>query len=912
MYRSLYPEGHENLAGALSAMGDLSRTLSKARESDQYSREAAEMIRRLPQAKPDLRGTVFLNRGNALSTLGRFEEAREVLGEASAAYRVGPGTAPGEAFVANALAVMSIAEGRYEEADQALQEVVRVRIALFGEPDKRVAVVRNNLASVKRMRGALVEAEDLFAQAANTIRSIGNKDPDLIPVLGSLGGLRREKMDYEGAEAAFDEAMRVAEALPRPTRELAILLHNKGVLEHERGRLPQAKELFEKSLALKRNILPAGNTGILQDEYALALLLRDMGEEEKAEQKFKECLAGFEKGPNGMPREQSLTLNQLANLARAKGHFADAEKHLKKAISVSTASMGPRNPNLASLKKDLGTLLRLQGKAGEATLPYTEAVRLRGLGLSMNLLALSDEERRKASADFIAERGVYLTYAVANNAPELGAETLRIVKGFRLAAQREVAGRIRTNAGPEGEKLTQANVLLAQQIRAQQALPSRAGTVSKLREQLRSNERRLSQLAGYRDWAAEVTEETVRKKLGDRTAFLDIASYRKFDPAEKGNRFVQPTYSGFLYTGKGPVQAIDIGDAEPINDGVGRILKLLDLVWQNDKLLPAAGLEANRLRVVEESRKLSSLLLPAVLRALPAGIEHLIISPDSELAGLPWELLIDSEGRYLIERVRISYADSARTLVSPLSKTSEAPPVLFTDPRYNLSSQGSLAPGTRRAGSKRNPLRAGANLGRLYQGRIRQALQGLAPDTVVRSGLQATEANLAQTKEPRMLVVWTHGEFDSGNTDPAQRPRIQLAGTVQRMSPSRSHDGVLTAAEMSRLYLQGTRLAVIAGCQTGVGTPTPGEGIEGIRRALWVAGAQGQLVTSWGVADVHTAHWLEEFFTTLRNSRIPIAEAVRVVQLRFLQGEVKGLDPSQIHPVFWAPFTFAGDPGLAP
>lgn len=369
MYRSLYPEGHENLAGALSAMGDLSRTLSKARESDQYSREAAEMIRRLPQAKPDLRGTVFLNRGNALSTLGRFEEAREVLGEASAAYRVGPGTAPGEAFVANALAVMSIAEGRYEEADQALQEVVRVRIALFGEPDKRVAVVRNNLASVKRMRGALVEAEDLFAQAANTIRSIGNKDPDLIPVLGSLGGLRREKMDYEGAEAAFDEAMRVAEALPRPTRELAILLHNKGVLEHERGRLPQAKELFEKSLALKRNILPAGNTGILQDEYALALLLRDMGEEEKAEQKFKECLAGFEKGPNGMPREQSLTLNQLANLARAKGHFADAEKHLKKAISVSTASMGPRNPNLASLKKDLGTLLRLQGKAGEATLP---------------------------------------------------------------------------------------------------------------------------------------------------------------------------------------------------------------------------------------------------------------------------------------------------------------------------------------------------------------------------------------------------------------------------------------------------------------------------------------------------------------------------------------------------------------
>jgi hypothetical protein len=148
------------------------------------------------------------------------------------------------------------------------------------------------------------------------------------------------------------------------------------------------------------------------------------------------------------------------------------------------------------------------------------------------------------------------------------------------------------------------------------------------------------------------------------------------------------------------VQAIDIGDAEPINDGVGRILKLLDLVWQNDKLLPAAGLEANRLRVVEESRKLSSLLLPAVLRALPAGIEHLIISPDSELAGLPWELLIDSEGRYLIERVRISYADSARTLVSPLSKTSEAPPVLFTDPRYNLSSQGSLAPGTRRAGSQ--------------------------------------------------------------------------------------------------------------------------------------------------------------------------------------------------------------------
>jgi CHAT domain-containing protein len=80
-----------------------------------------------------------------------------------------------------------------------------------------------------------------------------------------------------------------------------------------------------------------------------------------------------------------------------------------------------------------------------------------------------------------------------------------------------------------------------------------------------------------------------------------------------------------------------------------------------------------------------------------------------------------------------------------------------------------------------------------------------------------------------------------------------------------------------------------------------------MRRALWVAGAQSQMLTLWPVADQHTVRWLELFYGEFQKPGVTLSEAVRNVQLRFIRGQVGKLGREQTHPYFWAPFPLSGD-----
>ena len=62
-------------------------------------------------------------------------------------------------------------------------------------------------------------------------------------------------------------------------------------------------------------------------------------------------------------------------------------------------------------------------------------------------------------------------------------------------------------------------------------------------------------------------------------------------------------------------------------------------------------------------------------------------------------------------------------------------------------------------------------------------------------------------------------------------------------------DGILTAREIGDLNLQGTRLAILSACESGLGEAKSSEGVYGLQRAFKVAGARQVLVTLWKIPD---------------------------------------------------------------
>jgi CHAT domain-containing protein len=147
-----------------------------------------------------------------------------------------------------------------------------------------------------------------------------------------------------------------------------------------------------------------------------------------------------------------------------------------------------------------------------------------------------------------------------------------------------------------------------------------------------------------------------------------------------------------------------------------------------------------------------------------------------------------------------------------------------------------------------------------------------APDPEFRllTGAAASEDHL-KTLAPahRFLHLATHGFFlgpecDSAHVSvgalqdsPLLRSGLALSGFNARSAASiDGEDGVLTAEEVAALDLGAVDCVVLSACESGVGLPTAGEGVLGLRRAFQLAGARTLVTALWRVEDRASRSWM--------------------------------------------------------
>ena len=175
---------------------------------------------------------------------------------------------------------------------------------------------------------------------------------------------------------------------------------------------------------------------------------------------------------------------------------------------------------------------------------------------------------------------------------------------------------------------------------------------------------------------------------------------------------------------------------------------------------------------------------------------------------------------------------------------------------------------------------------------------------------KATKEALLKIQSPYILHLATHGFFakeDSTASEaqsplndqrgvtkskffkiPMHRSGLALAGaqtTIQAWKhsevPPVENDGILTAEDVSTLYLKGTWLVTLSACDTGSGEARAGEGVMGLRRGFIQAGAQNLLMTLWPISDEVTVQIMSDFYDAAHNSG-NAPEALAEVQRNWL------------------------------
>jgi CHAT domain-containing protein len=324
------------------------------------------------------------------------------------------------------------------------------------------------------------------------------------------------------------------------------------------------------------------------------------------------------------------------------------------------------------------------------------------------------------------------------------------------------------------------------------------------------------------------------------------------------------------------------------------------------------------------------------VRELTGNATHLLVSPDGQLDLIPFEALVDSQGRYLIERSSVTYLTTGRDLLRmQVARDSKTGPLVIADPAFGEPGTATVASVERShlppvsTLNRRRSITTAQDLSAVYFAPLggtaleAHAIQSLFPDAHVLTGAQATKSALKGIDAPSILHIATHGFFLEDTPDvsspnkakpapndtrsvhggaaienPLLRSGLALSGA--NVTKTSSEDGILTALEASNLNLWGTKLVTLSACDTGLGEVRNGEGVYGLRRAFFLSGAETLVMSLWPVSDDVTREMMTTYYTGLRQG-LGRGEALHQAELAMLKRK------GRQHPFYWASFIQSGD-----
>lgn len=186
---------------------------------------------------------------------------------------------------------------------------------------------------------------------------------------------------------------------------------------------------------------------------------------------------------------------------------------------------------------------------------------------------------------------------------------------------------------------------------------------------------------------------------------------------------------------------------------------------------------------------------------------------------------------------------------------------------------------------------------------------------------KASEQQLKKVNSPKVLHIATHGFFlkdvyenedetilgfeaSKLKANPLLQSGIMLAGAsvVARDTADTNfeQDGIFTAYEASLLNLSNTDLVILSACETGLGVDMNNQGVFGLQRAFYIAGAKNLIMSLWVVDDDATQILMSEFYKewAMQPTHQNISKAFKKAQ-----AEVRKKYP---HPFYWGAFVLLG------
>jgi CHAT domain-containing protein/Tfp pilus assembly protein PilF len=779
-------------------------------------------------------------------------------------------------------------------------------------------------------QGAYAKAEPLLVRALQVCQeAVGSWHPEVAVSLNNLAVLYLAQGAHDRAEPLLLRAVEIDDHAPGATQaELANSLSNLAMLYDLTGAYARAEPLYRRALGIREATLGAVHADVAVSLNNLAFLYSKQGAYAQAEPLYLRALAIHRKLLGRWHLDVALSLNNLAGLYFAQGAHDRAAPLMIQALAIELHALGDTHPYVATLRGNLASVYLARGEVDLAVPLMERAAETRELQLHLELARLSESRMRAVMAQIQGETELVVSLhadalPASPRALALALTTVLRRKGRILDALADNRRNLRRRSTPalrdDLEQLSTVATELSNQLRGPYGAATaatRASTIAGLRARFEALEASLNVASlEFRADAAPITIAAVQAALPTGAALVELVRYHRFD-ARSTPPWREPRYVAYVLPSQGPPDWVALGEAAPIDAAVHAALAMMR---------SGADGEATRAAL----QQLDALVLAPVLRVTRSS--DLIVSPDGELNLVPFDALIDAQGRYEGEHRLVSYVTSGRDLLRLAGRRSpRSPALLVASPDYGPPRRDAVAG----LGAFRPLAGASAELAEL-------SAYFVGARTL--TGGQATKAALAAVIGPAAVHVATHGFYarDASAAAPARQPAARGSDVAMSAAPSVSRglrgmhveptpfavgpapaslgdpsagldraglamaganvrpDGIVSARELAGYDWWGTQLVVLSACETGVGAVPSGDGVYGMRRALVLAGAEAQVVSLWSVSDAATRALMAAFYAELARGT-GRAEALRRAKLWLAQ------QPRYAHPYYWAAFILSG------
>jgi pentatricopeptide repeat protein len=309
----------------------------------------------------------YWNQAQKLKEQEHYREAVQFYEKSVEAEQASP--QPRVAYLANEFGIAGYCYkqmGQYEKALEYYEQSLEIARKM-GQNTEIVARL-NNIGMVYKAWGQYDKAIDYYEQALKICRQIG-KETFIAVLLNNIGSVYDDRGQYTEALDYYQQALEIDQRLGRKA-ETAIRLNNIGLVYNAWGQYDRAIEYFEQSLEIDRRF--GRKSGI-------AVTLNNIGEVYRMWGQYTKALDYYERSLEmekevGRDAEIAIRLSNIGEVHSALRQYVKALKYYEQVLKLDR-KFG-RNANIARDLNNIGAIYKALGQDKQAIEYYMQALQL--------------------------------------------------------------------------------------------------------------------------------------------------------------------------------------------------------------------------------------------------------------------------------------------------------------------------------------------------------------------------------------------------------------------------------------------------------------------------------------------------------------------------------------------------------